>query len=76
MTSNLNINDYQEYSEMPNYMKPTASRLVKDTEVQRIKDDVVRGYKLEKILEEHKNHLNENRLEFMNREKELNEKKN
>lgn len=61
-------NKFRQYAEvevLPKYMRPTASILVRDTEIQRIKDDLVRKNELQNVLENHKAYLTKERDEFM-----------
>ena len=60
--------NYQELENLPGYMQPTANRLVKDVEVQRIKDDLIRNVKLEEILDNHKKYCAIERENFKSME--------
>ena len=60
--------NYQELENLPSYMKPTANRLVRDIEVQRIKDDLIRNVKLEEILDNHKKYCAIERENFKSME--------
>ncbi|MCQ2816795.1 MAG: calponin homology domain-containing protein [archaeon] len=60
--------NYAEVDALPKYMRPTASRLVQNSEVQRIKDDLIRKYKVSQIIEEQKNYIAKERELFMQQE--------
>ena len=45
--------NYGEFSIMPNYMRPTTNLLIRDNETQRIKDDLVRKFKIQKNMEQY-----------------------
>ena len=49
---------------MPKYMKPTVNNILKDNEVDRIKDDVLRYKKITEILSKHKEYLTNERENF------------
>lgn len=70
-------NKFKQYAEMellPKYMRPTASLLIRDTEVQRIKDDLIRKREVENILENHKGYLDKQREEFIKQKEYFKEK--
>jgi len=60
--------NYNELENMPGYMRPTANRLIRDTEIQRIEDDLIRGVKIEELLDNHKKFLEIERENFKNQE--------
>lgn len=71
-------NKFRQYSEMdalPKFMRPTASLLVRDHEIQRIDDNLVREYKLEEILKSHKDYLAGERIGFIKQKEEDNRRK-
>ena len=57
-----------EIQNMPNYMKPTANLLIRDKEIQRIPDDLIRGIKIEDLIENHNQALAVDRENFMKNE--------
>ena len=60
--------NYGEFSVMPNYMRPTTNLLIRDNETQRIKDDLVRKFKIENIIQNHNKFLAEERENQKNME--------
>ena len=60
--------NYGEFSIMPNYMRPTTNLLIRDNETQRIKDDLVRKFKIENIIQNHNKYLAEERENQKNME--------
>ena len=72
--------NYNEFSLMPNYMKPTTNLLIRDNETQRIKDDLIRKFKVEGIMQDHKKYLavereNQKNIEQFNRSRKIKLKK-
>ena len=72
--------NYNEFSILPNYMKPTTNLLIRDNETQRIKDDVIRHYKVENIIQNHNKFLaaereNQKNIEQFNRSRKIKLKK-
>ena len=65
---------YAEVNVLPKYMRPTANLLVRDKEIQRIKDDLVRKTALENKLENHKSYLSKEREDFIQLKNFLKEK--
>ncbi len=57
-----------EIQNMPGYMKPTANLLIRDKEIQRIPDDLIRGYKIEDLIDNHNQALAVDRENFMKNE--------
>ena len=57
-----------EIQNMPNYMKPTANLLIRDKEIQRIPDDLIRGIKIEDLIENHNQAIAVDRENFMKNE--------
>lgn len=53
--------NYNEFGILPNYMRPTTNLLIRDNETQRIKDDLVRKFKVEGIIQNHNKYLAEER---------------
>ena len=60
--------NYGEFTVMPNYMRPTTNLLIRDNETQRIKDDLVRKFKIENIIQNHNKFLAEERENQKNME--------
>ena len=60
--------NYGEFTVMPNYMRPTTNLLIRDNETQRIKDDLVRKFKIENIIQNHNKFLAEEREKKKNME--------
>ena len=60
--------NYGEFTVMPNYMRPTTNLLIRDNETQRIKDDLVRKFKIENIIQNHNKYLAEERENQKNME--------
>ena len=61
-------------------MKPTTNLLIRDNETQRIKDDVIRHYKVENIIQNHNKFLaaereNQKNIEQFNRSRKIKLKK-
>ena len=72
--------NYNEFSILPSYMKPTTNLLIRDNETQRIKDDVIRHYKVENIIQNHNKFLaaereNQKNIEQFNRSRKIKLKK-
>ena len=74
--------NYNEFGILPNYMRPTTNLLIRDNETQRIKDDLVRKFKVENIIQNHNKYLaaereNQKNIEFqqLNRSRKLKLKK-
>ena len=72
--------NYNEFSLMPNYMRPTTNLLIRDNETQRISDDLVRKFKTEGIIQIHKKYLaaereNQKNIEQFNRSRKIKLKK-
>ena len=65
---------YAEVNVLPKYMRPTANLLVRDKEIQRLKDDLVRKTALENKLENHKSYLSKEREDFIQLKNFLKEK--
>ena len=60
--------NYAEFSILPNYMRPTTNLLIRDNELQRIKDDLVRKFKIENTIQNHNKFLSEERENQKNME--------
>ena len=60
--------NYAEFSILPNYMRPTTNLLIRDNEIQRIKDDLVRKFKIENTIQNHNKFLSEERENQKNME--------
>ena len=60
--------NYAEFSILPNYMRPTTNLLIRDNELQRIKDDLVRKFKIENAIQNHNKFLSEERENQKNME--------
>jgi len=60
--------NYNEFGVLPSYMKPTTNLLIRDNETQRIKDDLVRKFKVENIIQNHNKYLAEERENQKNME--------
>ena len=72
--------NYNEFGVLPNYMKPTTNLLIRDNETQRIKDDLVRKFKVENIIQNHNKYLaaereNQKNMEQFNRSRKIKLKK-
>ena len=72
--------NYNEFSVLPNYMRPTTNLLIRDNETQRIKDDLVRKFKVENIIQNHNKYLgaereNQKNMEQFNRSRKIKLKK-
>ena len=72
--------NYNEFGVLPNYMKPTTNLLIRDNETQRIKDDLVRKFKVENIIQNHNKFLaaereNQKNMEQFNRSRKIKLKK-
>jgi len=72
--------NYNEFGILPNYMRPTTNLLIRDNETQRIKDDLVRKFKVENIIQNHNKYLAEERenqknIEQFNRSRKIKLKK-
>ena len=72
--------NYNEFSMMPNYMRPTTNVLIRDNETQRIDDDLVRKFKAENIIQTHNKYLaaereNQKNIEQFNRSRKIKLKK-
>ena len=73
--------NYNEFGVLPSYMKPTTNLLIRDNETQRIKDDLVRKFKVENIIQNHNKFLaaereNQKSMEQFNRSRKIKLKKN
>ena len=58
------FSNYAELELLPPYMRPTANKLVRDKETQRIEDDLTRKMKIENILQNHNKYLAVERENF------------
>ena len=72
--------NYNEFGVLPSYMKPTTNLLIRDNETQRIKDDLVRKFKVENIIQNHNKFLaaereNQKNMEQFNRSRKIKLKK-
>ena len=72
--------NYGEFGVLPNYMRPTTNLLIRDNETQRIKDDLVRKFKVENIIQNHNKYLaaereNQKNMEQFNRSRKIKLKK-
>ena len=72
--------NYNEFGVLPNYMRPTTNLLIRDNETQRIKDDLVRKFKVENIIQNHNKYLaaereNQKNMEQFNRSRKIKLKK-
>ena len=72
--------NYNEFGILPNYMRPTTNLLIRDSETQRINDDLVRHYKVENIIQTHNKYLaaereNQKNIEQFNRSRKIKLKK-
>ena len=72
--------NYNEFQLLPSYMRPTTNLLIRDNETQRIKDDVVRKFKVENIIQNYNKFLasereNQKNMEQFNKGRKIKLKK-